>query len=298
MLLTFTNITDELVAATGNTSSAQLVFFKRDANRAIERFKSVMTRPWSRISKKTNIVASQQNYQLPRSVLRPSGVEYKYGDSYYPLQEVSNETTWGRLNAVPSVTIGIPRFYFMKGKDLICLYPTPGTAVTEGLRVYYEPKQPEMVAADVTTGTVTVTQGSATITHSGTSFTESMVGSYFHVTDGSDGYWYQVVQYNSSSSLTIENLYEGLSGSGRTFLIGQVPDIPEEFHDAIIDFCLGRYYKRRKDVSTAADYSADFEIALMKCKEAYSSPTSDVVIEDLLNNRGISIFDFPPGVLS
>jgi hypothetical protein len=144
---------------------------------------------------------------------------------------------------------------------------------------------------------VTVTNGSATITHSGTGFTEDMVGRYFYVTDGSDGYEYQIVDYTSSSVLTLENVYEGVSGAGREFLIGIVPDIPEEYHDSIIDYCIGRLYLRRSDTKKANEFLARYEAAVNECKEAYSSPTSDDVLEDL-GASTLNIFDTPPNVLT
>ncbi len=296
-MLTFSQITSEVQSSVGNNSATELVIIKRDANRATNKFKSVMRRPWSRIAKKTDSVASQQDYQLPKSVLRVSGVEYKYGDSYYPLTEIPSEDKFNRLNAVPSVMINVPKFYFPKGKNTISIVPTPGTAVVEGIKVYYEPLQGDMEADDYTSGTITVTQGDATITHSASGFTESMVGRYFHVTDGTHGYWYQIVSYTDTSHMELENFYEGPSGSGKTFLIGAVPDIPEEYQESVIDYCIGRFYKRQKDMVTAKEFMKDFNNAIDECRELYASPTSD---DNIPNLSGISmnLFDLPPQTLS
>lgn len=297
MIQTFTQIISEVQSGTQNNSAAETILFKRDANVATQRFKSVMTRAWSRIAKKANIVADQQDYQLPRSVLRPTGVDYLYGDAYVPLIEIGSEQTWNQLNAVPSVGIGTPRFFFPKGKDVISIYPIPSTAVTEGLRVYYEPKQPRMIADDLTTGTVTVTQGSTTITHSAAGFTEAMVGRFFYTTDGTDGNDYQVVGYTDSSTLTLENFYEGTSGAGKSFVLGVVPDIPDEYHPAVTDYCFARFYLRRGDRRAAQDMMALFLSSLDECKEAYASPTSMPNIQspyDMMFN----LLDNPPGTLS
>ena len=297
MIQTFTQIISEVQSGTQNNSAAETILFKRDANVATQRFKSVMTRAWSRIAKKANIVADQQDYQLPRSVLRPTGVDYLYGDAYVPLIEIGSEQTWNQLNAVPSVGIGTPRFFFPKGKDVISIYPIPSTAVTEGLRVYYEPKQPRMIADDLTTGTVTVTQGSTTITHSAAGFTEAMVGRFFYTTDGTDGNDYQVVGYVDTSTLTLENFYEGTSGAGKSFVLGVVPDIPDEYHPAVTDYCFARFYLRRGDRRAAQDMMALFLSSLDECKEAYASPTSMPNIQspyDMMFN----LLDNPPGTLS
>lgn len=297
MVITFNQIYDEVQSGTQNSSSSELSLIKRDANIATQRFKSVMTRPWSRIAKKADTVADQQDYQLPRSVLRPSGVDYLYGDAYIPLIEIGSEQNWNALNAVPSVGVGVPRFFFPKGKDVISVYPIPGDAVTEGLKVYYEPKQPRMISSDFTTGSVTVTQGSTTITHSATGFTQDMVGKYFYVTDGSDGNDYQITGYTSTSVITLENYYEGPSGSGKEFLIGTVPDIPDEYQPSIMDYCYARYYLRRGNRQAAADMMAMFQAALDECKEAYASPTSYPNIQSPYD-MSFNLLDNPPGVLS
>lgn len=295
-MITLNQIASEVQEATGKNSAAQLVLIKRNIVTATKRFKSVMRRPWSRLGIKTDIVANQQDYQLPLRVGRVMGVSYKYGDSYYPLVEVGSEQNWEKLNAVLSVTIGIPRFFFPKGRNVVSVYPTPGTAVEEGLKVYFESRQGDRYADDYETGTVTVTNGNTTITHSATGFTNSMVGRYFHVTDGSDDNWYQIVDFTSTSALVIENYYEGLSGGGKAFTIGPVPEIPEEYHDSIIDYCLARFYLRR-DQKKAADFMVLFSAALDECKETYASPTSQVVIPNL-QNTALNILDIPPTTLS
>jgi hypothetical protein len=297
MIQTFQQLYEEIQSGTQNSSASELILIKRDINVATQRFKSVMTRPWSRIAKKSNTVANQQDYQLPRSVLRVSGVEYLSGDTYYPLEEVGSEMNFSRLNAITGLTMGIPRFYFPKGKDIISLYPTPGSAVTEGLRVYYEPKQPRLQNADFTSGSVTVTQGNTTITHSGTGFTQSMVGSYFYTTDGSDGYEYQIVDYTSSSQLVLENYYEGPSGAGKSFVIGQVPDLPDEYIPATMDYAMGRFFFRRGDKKSGQEFMSMFLAALDECKEAYASPTSNPNIRNYYDNQ-YDIFNVQPSGLS
>jgi hypothetical protein len=297
MIQTFQQIWSELQDATEDRSASELVLFKRDANVATQRFKSVMSRPWSRIAKKANTVAGQQDYQLPRSVLRPSGIDFLYGGAYVPLIEIGSEQNWNAINSTISVGIGVPRFFFPKGKDVISVYPIPDENVTEGLKVYYEPKQPRMVSDDFVTGTVTVTQGSTTLTHSGTGFTPEMVGRYFYVTDGSDGNDYQIVEYVNSSTLTLENYYEGPSGSGKGFVLGVVPDIPDEYHPAITDYCMGRFYLRKGDRKAGIDMLGLFTTSLDECKEVYASPTSYPNIQSPYD-MSFNLLDNPPGMLT
>ena len=297
MIQTFQQIWSEVQSGTQSTSTSELILIKRDANIATQRFKSVMTRPWSRIAKKSNTVANQSDYQLPRSVLRVSGVDYLYGDAYYPLREIASELNWNSLTAVPGGSIGVPRFFFPKGKDVISIYPTPSTAVTEGLKVYYEPKQPRMISDDFSTGTVTVTQGSTTITHSAAGFTEDMVGRYFYTTDGSDGNDYQIVDYTDASNLVLENYYEGTSGGTKNFVIGSAPDVPDEYIPSITDYCMARFFLRRGNRQAGADFMSMFLASLDECKETYSSPTSMPNIQSPYDGM-FNLLDNPPGVLS
>lgn len=297
MIQTFEQIWSEVQSGTQSTSASELILIKRDANIATQRFKSVMTRPWSRIAKKANTVADQADYQLPRSVLRVSGVDFLYGDAYYPLIEIASEQNWNALTAVPNAAIGQSRFFFPKGKDVISIYPTPSTTTVEGIRVYYEPKQPRMISNDYSTGTVTVTNGSTTITHSATGFSEDMVGRYFYTTDGSDGNDYQIVDYTDTSNLVLENYYEGTSGAGKNYLIGTAPDIPDEYIPSITDYCMGRFFLRRGDRTAGRDFMSMFQDSLDECKETYASPTSSPNIHSPYDG-GFNLFDNPPGVLS
>jgi hypothetical protein len=154
-----------------------------------------------------------------------------------------------------------------------------------------------MISDDFTTGTVTVTQASTTITHSAAGFTEAMVGRFFYTTDGTDGNDYQIVEYTDSSNLVLENYYEGTSGAGKGFLLGVVPDIPDEYHPAITDYCLGRFFIRRGDRRAGTDMMSMFLNSLDECKEAYASPTSYPNIHSPYD-MSFNLLDNPPGVLS
>lgn len=295
-MMTFPQIISEIQGATGRKGADELLLIKADVVTATKRFKSVMRRPWSRLSKKADTVADQQDYQLPMVVQRVMGVSYKYGDNYFPLTEVGSEQKWERLNAVPSATIGIPRFFYPKAKHIISIYPTPGEEVVEGLKVSFEARQGDIYSDDYTTGTVTVTNGSTTLTHSAAGFTQAMVGRYFHVTNGNDDNWYQIVDYVDTSTLTLGNYYEGISGSGTTFEIGITPDIPEEYHKSIVYYGVGQVYLRR-DPKKAVDFMVLFKADLDECKELYSSPTSNDNIPNL-SNTALNVFDIPPSVLT
>jgi hypothetical protein len=88
-----------------------------------------------------------------------------------------------------------------------------------------------MSATDYSTGTISITTNTTTVTGSGTTFTSAMVGRWLRAT--TDGFWYPISAFSSTTSITLETYFEGSSVSGDTYLIGESPDIPEDLHEYI-----------------------------------------------------------------
>ena len=295
MKLTYSDQQQIVQQTTGLHDSTSLVLFKRDINTGGARLQNAMDRSYNRKSRTTSLVSGTQYYQLPEDVIRVIEVVATSSSTSTwrpPLIQVPDEYTWRRMNMVN--ISGIPTHYFVRGFDEIGLYPNPAYSITDGLEISFEPKFNSLTEDDYTTGTVTVTQGSQTITHSATGFTQNMVGRLFSATDGSDTNWYKISAYVDSSNLTLENYYQGLSGSGKTFRIGQVMDIPEEFLEAPADYAIYRHYLRRGDTNTAGDFKAVFENALEMVKNQYGQVTSNQVITANRRLRSYNpLFDTP-----
>jgi hypothetical protein len=296
-MYTFQQLYETVQDEVGDSNSSTLVFIKRFINDGLKLFRSPLRRYYTRLEKTANLVANQQYYQMPEDANRISGVVVTVNGQNYPLRQVQSEDMWRRLNVVPANTINVPSHYFIRGKDEIGIYPIPTSNVTDGIQIYYEPKQVDMSQADYTTGTVTVTNGDATVTHSGTGFTQSMTGRYIQITNGDDGNWYRIASFTSTSSVELENYYQGIGGSGKTFIIGEVPDLPDEYHPSLIDYACGRYYKRKGDKQLANNYMADFNAAFIRCKQDYGNKTTGVVIDDM-QNKIYNIFTIPPNTMT
>lgn len=69
------------------------------------------------------------------------------------------------------------------------------------------------------TGTVSATNGSKTITGSGTTFTSAMVGRKIRVS--SDTTYYVIASFTSTTSIELEQAYQGTTASGSTYSIFQ-----------------------------------------------------------------------------
>jgi len=269
---------------------------KQDINHALRLFKNQSRRYWTRKEVTANLVAGQQYYTFPEDMVRITEVRANTGGYNWPLVNVDSEALWNRFNVIPSNTVIVPQFYFVRGKNEVGLYPTPSQNQTAGLIISYEPRMTDMTVDDVTTTTVTVTNGSQYVTSPSTNFNTNMVGQYFTVTDGSDGNWYPIVAA-TATQLTLENYYQGPSESGAPCQIGLVPDIPEEYHLGLVYYSAYQFFLKRNDMGSATLYKGLYEDLLMQYKQAYADKTTGVVQKPLTDNI-FNIFWLPPGVIS
>lgn len=276
-LLTFQDQYQLAQEISGLSDATSTVKFKRDINTGGTLFLAEFDRPYNRMSKFTDMKANQQYYQLPEDAVRLSKIRVQSGTRWYDCTEIGNESAWTQMN-VSQQTSSIPTYFFVKGFDEVGLFPIPSGTVTGGIELVYEPKNTLLSQDDFTSGTVTVTNASQTITHSAAGFINTMVGRWFQVTDGSDGNWYKISAYIDASNLTLENYYQGLSGNTKSFRIGEVMKLPEEFLEAPVDYAMHRHNLRRGNMVEAADFKSLYDNAKDVAKDLYGSSTSNQVI--------------------
>lgn len=304
MKLTFSDLQSICKEIAGVTDATSLSRFKRDINLGATMFLAGLGRDYNRKSRFTDLVANQQYYQLPEDGHKLKEIIVNTGNWFVPLEQLPDEHAWRQLNMM-TVT-GQPTHYFVKGYDEIGLYPLPKSTVTNGIELVFSPRHVEMTQDDYTAGTVTVTNGSQTITGSGTVFTSKLVGQWFQTTDGSDENWYRISAFVSATVLTLENYYQGTSGTTKGYRAGQVPDLPEEFLEACSDFAMYKHFTRRGSqksrysVGHAGEFKALFEEALLRAKNDYSQTTDNQVINAQPEYRTYNPFrgDSPPGGIS
>jgi hypothetical protein len=278
-MLTWTEAYQKAQTIANDTSTATLTLLKSDINTGSHRFNAALNRYFSRRSKTTDITDAQQYYQLPPDCIKPIGVVVSLSNgNKYPLAQVRNEEDWRAMNTTNQSSNWASHF-FVRGNDVVGVWPIPSEDISDGLEVYFEARDKELSVEDYTTGTVTVTAGSTTLTHSATGFTAAMVGRAFKVTDGSDGYWYKVGGYTNTSVLTLEEPFIGVSGSV-TFKIGQTFLFPDEYHDAPVDYALSRFFEMRNNPQRAAYHLKRYDNAVGDAKAKYASSSASMVITD------------------
>lgn len=191
---------------------------------------------------------------LPYDVDLVESVSVLVSDTTYTPDPVASADEWEKLQ-YSTYTSDIPeKWYVRDGK--IALWPRPATSgnvITLNSKI----RVPDLNRADYTTGTVDIiTNGSHKVTGASTTWTESMVGRWIRVThsdtdaSSGDGEWYEIAAQESATVIYLARPYGGRSlttGAGAAYTIGQMPYLPEAFHDVPEYHAAFRYWSKEKD---------------------------------------------------
>lgn len=283
------------------TSTTDIVFLQQDVNQGLRLFKNAARRYWTRQEKISDLVANQQYYQLPADLVRVTEVRVNSNGLNFPVVMIDSEHLWNKLNIIPAMTINLPTYAFIRGFNELGLWPTPSQTTTGGLLVSYEPRLIDMSIDDVTTtstsATANVSNNSTKVTLSSGVVTPSMVGRWFQTSDGSDGNWYQIASYDSATSFELANFYQGITSATANFIIGQAPDIPEDYHLALAYYAAANFFLKRKDDGTSQMYMAMFQQLLQEYEETYAAKSTGVV-QNQIDDYRYSLFSLPPNPIT
>lgn len=295
-MITFTQLYQRAadnVGISGTVQSQTLGNIKTDINQALRLFQNQARRYTTRKEATTNLVQGQQWYTFPADMVRITTVRATSGGLTIPVTMIDSEELWNRINLIPSMTVGIPTQGFVRGRNELGLYPIPAINYTNGLDVSYESRMRDMLIDDTSTITATISNGSTTVVAATGSFTPNMVGQWLTVQDGSDGNWYLITAYTDSTHITLENYYQGPNTTAVACNIGTVPDIPEEYHLALVYFATYNYFLKRKDMAVAGDYKSLFDELFKEFKKVYAIKTTGVTQDDLTPYTW-NLFGLPP----
>lgn len=298
-MLTFTEIQNRTADICGiNTSqdTQDLANIQQDINQGLKLFKNAARRYWTRKQASAGLVQNQQYYQLPPDCVRVTQVYVNSNGLNYPVKQVSSEYLWNKINVIPAITINVPTYFFIRGRDEIGLWPIPSNTASNALNISYEP-QLEMGTQDITTGTCTVGNGSTTVSFSNNIITSDMVGRWFQIQNRYNEAWYQVSIFDSTNQLELANYYAGTSSSNLSFIIGDCPDIPPDYHIGMVWYAAANFFLKRKDSETSELFQNKFDQLLEQYQENYSAKTTGVVQAQSDRYR-YSIFMIPPPPIS
>ena len=255
-------------------------------------FKNQARRYWTRKQAAANLINNQQYYELPPDAVRVTEVYVNSNGLNYPVKQISSEYLWNKINVIPAITINVPTYYFIRGRNEIGLWPLPSANATNALNVSYEP-QLEMGVADVTAGTATVGNGSTTVTMSSNIVDPTFVGRWFQVANRYNEAWYQIAIYDSANSFELENFYGGYGSGGLSYTIGDCPDIPADYQLGLVYYAAYNFFLKRKDKATAELHNGEFQSLMQMYRETYASKTTGIV-QNQTDRYRYSIFLIPP----
>ncbi len=217
-------------------------------------------------------VASQQFYHNPPGTIDIENVNIDIGDQNIPLTVVNSQSVWDSLNYI---TLSNYPTHIFPRRDDFGLWPIPDAVYTINFGSHLRDRN--LTTADVTTGTVSVTNNDETVTHSGTSFSALMVGRWFKVDQ--DGYWYRIASFTDTSHIELETKFEGSTGSSLTYIIGESPELPEETHIALSYGPTADYFRGpRKDTKTADKWEAMYIDIKERANKRYSSRSNKKIV--------------------
>ncbi len=254
MRLTFQGLYTQCQSNTSDTSTTSLTYFKQQIN---TRYQLVLAQLQDYQDIKTataSTVVAQQYYHNPPGYVNIESVTVTIGSVKYVLKSVDSSLDWDILNAIQFTGSAIPTYFFQR-RDDFGIWPTPQGVYTITLNYVYRDRN--LTNADYTTGTVTLTNNSQTVTGSGTTFTAGMVGRWLSST--TDGYWYRISGFTSTTVLTLEEAFQGTTGSALAYTIGECPELPEESHEFLSIGATADYYAGvRKDLDSGTWWNNTF----------------------------------------
>lgn len=258
-------------------------------------------RDWDFLQKSLtfNSVAAQQFYNLPYDYSSLIDCFMTLGTTTYIPKECPTREFWDQLNQQTTFQSDFPEWYFIFNGQ-IGFYPTPSTSTTNGITVNYRRTVIDLSIADYTTGTVSATNGSTTLTGSGTTWTTPMIGRYIRITPSNtaassgDGVWYQISNVSSTTSITLVKAYNGTTITGGSYVLGQVPLLPEPYQDMPIYDALSMFYTTINPDSVRAKlFKEKFDELFTQLKADHGTKTQDPAIHDVdmgpLNNPNLFI---------
>ena len=232
-------------------------------------------------------VASQQAYVFPYDVDQVESVFVTVSGTRYIPKIIHSREQWDQLNRT-SYTSDFPQFAHIYNGQ-VSLYPTPSSS-SNTISLNAKLRVVDLKSADYVTGTVDIiTNGDETTTGSGTTWTSPMTGRWLRITQtdavatSGDGHWYEIDSITSTTILETVRAYGGTSlttGASAGYIIGQMPLLPENFHDMIVYGAASVYWYNNEDTIRGDRYAAIRERKLHNLVTQYSSETTDPILDE------------------
>lgn len=229
----------------------------------------------------TTTVANQQFYYLPPQFRKMIDLTVLLGTVLWTTKPCPNREYWDMLNNQQFYQ-DFPTFHFLYNGNQVGIWPTPasnGNTIT----MNYQIRLRDLAVADYTTGTVQVTNGSPNLTFSGSALSADMANMWIQLAlPVGDGNWYQIASVNTvANTAVLLNPYTGISASGVSFTIGDVPLLAEDYQDLPLYRALEVYFTTIVPKPAQAKmYREMYAAGYAQLEQDYGSKTTSPVLTD------------------
>ena len=235
--------------------------------------------------------ASTQFKALPYDIDTVESVSVTVSSKIYTPKLMHSREEWDILNEI-AFTSDFPEYAFVYNGQL-GLWPTPATAGNT-ITVNGKIRPIDLNTADITSTTITtLANGSAALTVSA-GLTAQMVGfwirpTYSTTANTGDGQWYEISAIGGATTATLVRAYGGVSIAVGTApcTIGQMPLLPEAFHDLPVWKAASDYWYKEGDVNRGSTYEKKYDSNVKDLIAQYSSYVTDPVLQEGLDDRDI-----------
>jgi len=250
-------------------------------------------------------IGGVQFYPFPPNYSKLKDITITVGVLKWTLTEIRTREEWDNLNVFPYYASIPSKFFIYPGGDkggMIGIWPIPST--TGNVITYnYKFRVPDLSIADYNTdsnygtvtgaGTITATNGSMAITGSSTVFTPTtnaqLESRWIKIPQPSgDNLWYQIANVSSTTAITLYQPYQGVTVSGATYTVGQMPLIAEDFQDILLWRILQHYFLSPigNDPEKAKEYGSLYQEKREALKEYSGTNTVNVNLSPKRAFRG------------
>jgi hypothetical protein len=276
----YTQLTTDYGILSLNNSPANIVQGTRLINDAIRILVNKFY--FNESSFTTPSVSGQQFYNLPPQCRKIINVTGTIGSVVWITKDCPDRNYWDFLNTI-QFKQDFPMFHFIWNHNTqFGMWPTPasnGNTYT----VNYQARNIDLSQPDYTTGTVTATNASSTITFAGSTLVGNMANRWIQISapDG-DNQWYQIFSVNTGANTAVlYGNYTGTSVSGASFVIAEMPVLPEDYQDLPLYRALEIYFTSIVPNPTNAKlYQGLYERGYEQLNADYGSKTTGVVLVD------------------
>ena len=228
-------------------------------------------------------VASTTFVNLPYDVDLVESVFVTVSSTRYSPKPAPSREFWDQLH-YSTITSDTPEWWFVYNGQ-IGLWPRPSSS-SNVISLNSRVRVIDLNTADVTSGTITtLANGSTALTMSAV-LTVQMAGFWIRPTfsttaNTGDGEWYEISSVTNTTTATLVRSYGGTSIAAGTAAstIGQMPLLPEAFHDDLVFKASAIYWYNEGDSEKGDSYMHKYTADMKTLDRQYGSGNLSMVID-------------------